>query len=50
MLARMPSQDLDLVVTSVRISQEVGGNLAEVFDRLAEAIRERRRIEGGSTP
>jgi len=46
MLERMPSQDLDLVVTSVRISQEVGGNLAEVFDRLAEAIRERRRIEG----
>ncbi len=46
MLARLPSQDLDLVVTSVSISAQVGGNLAEVFDRLCEAIRERRRIEG----
>ncbi len=46
MLERLPSQDLDLVVTSVAISNQVGGNLAEVFDRLAESIRERRRIEG----
>ncbi|MGE0706452.1 MAG: type II secretion system F family protein [Planctomycetota bacterium] len=46
MLERMPGQDLDLVVTSVAISNEVGGNLAEVFDRIAFTIRERRRIEG----
>jgi tight adherence protein B len=46
MLTRMPSQDLDLVVTSITISNTVGGNLAEVFDRIAETIRERRRIEG----
>lgn len=46
MLDRMPGQDLELVVTSVAISNSVGGNLAEVFDRLAETIRERYRIEG----
>lgn len=46
MLTRMPSQDLELVCTSVAISNSVGGNLAEVFDRLAETIRERFRIEG----
>lgn len=46
MLDRMPSQDLDLMVTSITISNEVGGNLAEVFDRIAFTIRERRRIEG----
>jgi tight adherence protein B len=46
MLTRVPSQDLELVCTSVGISNSVGGNLAEVFDRLAETIRERFRIEG----
>ena len=46
MLSRMPSEDLDLIVTSVAISNSVGGNLAEVFDKIGETIRERRRIEG----
>ncbi len=46
MLGRMPSEDLDLIVTSVAISNSVGGNLAEVFDKIGETIRERRRIEG----
>jgi tight adherence protein B len=43
---RLPSEDLDLVVTSVAISNSVGGNLAEVFDKIGDTIRERRRIEG----
>jgi len=43
---RLPSEDLDLVVTSIAISQSVGGNLAEVFDKIGETIRERRRVEG----
>jgi tight adherence protein B len=46
MLDRLPSQDLDLMTTSITISNEVGGNLAEVFERIAYTIRERRRIEG----
>lgn len=46
MLERVPSQDLDLLTTSIAISASVGGNLAEVFDRIADTIRERHRIEG----
>jgi len=43
---RMPSEDLDLLITSILISQEVGGNLTEIFDNIADTIRERHRIEG----
>jgi len=43
---RMPSVDLDLVITSILISGEVGGNLTEVFDNIAHTIRERHRLEG----
>jgi tight adherence protein B len=43
---RMPSEDLDILITSILISREVGGNLAEVFDNIAETIRERHRIQG----
>ena len=46
MLNRMPSQDLELIVTSIAISREVGGQLSEVFDNIADTIRERFRIEG----
>lgn len=43
---RMPSEDLDILITSILISREVGGNLAEVFDNIADTIRERHRIQG----
>ncbi len=43
---RMPAEDLDILITSVLVSREVGGNLAEVFDNIADTIRERHRIEG----
>jgi len=43
---RMPSKDLDLVITSILISREVGGDLTEIFDNIARTIRERHRIEG----
>jgi len=46
MVERMPSEDLDLLVTAVNISREVGGNLTEVFDNIAATIRERHRLEG----
>ena len=46
MLRRMPSEDLDLVVTAVNIQREVGGNLAEVLDSISFTIRERIRIKG----
>jgi len=46
MTERVESEDLALVVTSVHVSRQVGGNLAEVFDRIAETIRERFKLEG----
>lgn len=46
MLRRMPSDDLDLVVTAVNIQREVGGNLAEILDIISHTIRERVRIKG----
>ncbi len=43
---RMPGEQLDLIVTSILISREVGGDLTEVFDNIGATIRERHRIEG----
>ncbi len=43
---RVPSEDLDLVITAVNIQREVGGNLAEVLDTISFTIRERVRIKG----
>lgn len=45
MLRRVPSEDLDLVVTAVNIQREVGGNLAEILDVISFTIRERVRIK-----
>ncbi len=45
-LERMPSDDMELVVTAILVSQEVGGSLAEVMDNIARTIRERHQIEG----
>jgi tight adherence protein B len=46
LLDRIPSDDLDLVVTAVNIQREVGGNLAEVLAIISHTIRERIRIKG----
>jgi tight adherence protein B len=43
---RLPSDDLDLMVTAINVQHEVGGNLAKIFDTLSETIRERQRITG----
>lgn len=43
---RVNSDDLDLMITAVLIQRQVGGNLAEVLDKIAETIRERVRIQG----
>ncbi len=43
---RMRSDDLTLMIQSIEIARQTGGNLTEVFDRISETIRERRRIEG----
>jgi tight adherence protein B len=41
---RMESLDLRFFITAVTIHSEVGGNLAEILDKLAETIRERIKI------
>lgn len=46
LLERIPSEDLDLVITAMNIQREVGGNLAEILDVMAHTIRERVRIKG----
>lgn len=46
MYERVPSEDLDLVITAVNIQREVGGNLAEILDTISYTIRERVRIKG----
>jgi len=46
MLARVPSPDLDLIVTAILIQLPLGGNLAEVLAVIAETIRERVRVQG----
>ena len=45
MAKRINSEDFDLIVTAVLIQRQVGGNLAEVLDNIAGAIRDRIRIK-----
>jgi tight adherence protein B len=46
LLRRIPSGDLDLVITAMNVQREVGGNLAEILDTISYTIRERVRIKG----
>ena len=46
MLRRIPSPDLDLMITAINVQHEVGGNLAEILDIISYTIRERVRIQG----
>jgi tight adherence protein B len=46
LLDRIPSEDLDLVITAINVQREVGGNLAEVLETISHTIRERIRIKG----
>jgi tight adherence protein B len=46
LLARVESEDLDLVITAVNIQREVGGNLAEILEVISHTIRERVKLKG----
>jgi tight adherence protein B len=46
LLRRIPSQDLDFMVTAVNVQREVGGNLSEILDTISFTIRDRVRIKG----
>lgn len=43
---RVGSQDLDLFVTATNVVRDVGGNLSEMFDTIADTLRERNTIQG----
>lgn len=45
MRRRVDSDDFDLVITAVLIQRQVGGNLSEILDTIAETVRERIRIK-----
>ncbi len=45
LIARVPLQDLRIIVTAILIQKESGGNLAEVLDKTAYVIRERFRLK-----
>ena len=41
---RVPTEDLTFFCTAINIQRNVGGNLAEILDRLSEVIRERFKV------
>jgi tight adherence protein B len=43
---RFPSEDLDLIITSIGVQQQVGGSLALILDDMADTLRDRERING----
>jgi tight adherence protein B len=46
MEARLPVQDFIMVVAGMRISREVGGNLADILETLAHTLRLKHQMEG----
>ena len=42
---RIPSEDMDMLVTAISIQQQTGGNLAHTLDLIATTVRERHRIQ-----
>lgn len=43
---RIPMQDFRMLTTALRINREVGGNLAETIESLAETLRRKATMEG----
>jgi tight adherence protein B len=44
--ARVPSRDLQFLITAILVQKETGGDLTEILDRASHVIRDRVRIEG----
>lgn len=43
---QVQAEEIDLVVTATQIANEVGGNLSEIFQRLADSLRRKMAMEG----
>lgn len=46
LVSRVPSPEVQLMVTAVLIQRQVGGNLAQLLEQVADTVRQRLRIEG----
>ena len=46
LVRRINSMDLELMVTAINVQREVGGNLSEILDIIANTIRERVKLQG----
>lgn len=45
MFKRVPEESLGFFLAAVRVQAQVGSSLAEILDRVAEAIRSRQRLK-----
>lgn len=45
LLARVPEEDLRLLVVAVKVQSEVGSSLAQIIGRLSEIVRTRQRLQ-----
>ncbi|NDI36378.1 type II secretion system F family protein [Chengkuizengella sediminis] len=43
---RMPSEDLDLMIQSILIQRQIGGNLSVILETIEQTIRDRTKIQG----
>jgi len=43
---RLPTDDLELIVSALNVHHQIGGSLAKVLDSISDTIRERLRVEG----
>lgn len=46
MVDRLNNSDLELIVSAVLIQRQVGGNLSEILDNIADTIKERIKLKG----
>lgn len=45
MLKRVDSEDLKLVIMTILIQKDIGGNLSEILDTISQTIRDRQKIQ-----
>ena len=43
---RLPIQDFSMLTSALRINREIGGNLAEILESLADTLRRKHQMEG----
>ena len=46
MTKRLPTEDLNMVISAILILRQTGGDLSETFSVIANTIRERRKVQG----